>query len=54
MKISIHSFKKQIIVMALMLLGLYVSAIGEFIIASAILCSAFIVSNLDFKDKFQS
>ena len=54
MKISIHSLKKQIIVMALVLLGLYVSALGEFIIASALLCSAFIVSNLDFKDRFQS
>jgi len=53
MKIS-HLFIKQLIIIFLSLLGVYVSWAGEFIISSALFCSAFIVSNLDFSDTLRT
>jgi len=43
-------YTKQFIIIVLSLLGAYGSMAGEFIISSALFCSAFIVSNLDFND----
>jgi hypothetical protein len=53
MKIS-QFFIKQVVIVVLSLLGIYVSFSGEFIISSALFCSAFIVSNLDFSDKLST
>lgn len=53
MKISLHFFK-QLMIAVLSLSGVYVATLGEFIVSSALLCTAFIVSNLDFSDSFRT
>lgn len=49
-----HNFTKQLIIIALSLLGAYVFMVGEFIVSSALFCSAFIVSNLSFNDTLRT
>lgn len=49
MKTSKHFFRRLIVV-TLSLLGLYLFSNGEFIISSALFCTTFILSNLDFTD----
>ena len=53
MKISKHFFRLFIIAM-LSLLGIYLFTNGEFIISSALFCTTFILSNLDFSDSLRT
>ncbi|PPD40609.1 MAG: hypothetical protein CTY17_05815 [Methylomonas sp.] len=53
MKINAHFFK-QLIVVVLSLTGIYVVTLGDFILSSALLCTAFIVSNLGFSNSLRS